>query len=209
MAWNTVPLFFYKQREMSMNRNTEKYCGNCQQARQFSHFTPTPYMEDMDRLPYCRSCCGQKYKKYFKKLNNKAAAVWCLLAELGVPFKAEVWEVTEKVMAVEANKNKEYYLVYLQKFNDMGITASGFWDSDVMLSDILDITTYVNTENGPKDYDKLIKDWGRYEKDGKLNIAAYDFLVNTFDQYTESISDMTPNLENRYRDLVRCEWKLR
>ena len=67
-------------------------------------------------------------------------AVW-LLAELGIPFLREVWEPTQKIVfeSTSAGRKPDLFLTYLRTIKELGIVVEGFWQSDMMLNDFINI----------------------------------------------------------------------
>ena len=123
-----------------MNRMTEAYCINCQSAKAFSNFH-NHVVVGKKYLPLCKTCCNKKLKDYIIVTKNDAAGLWCLLAELGIPFLREVWEPTQKIVfeSTNAGRKPDLFLTYLRTLKELGIMAEGFWQSDMMLSDFIEI----------------------------------------------------------------------
>lgn len=198
-----------------MNRHTEKMCACCENPKPFEQFYKDVIPNRNKYLPYCKSCCRSKMKQYKEIIGNEQAALWCLLAELGVPFLKDVWNEASRI--IESNESKtrkpDIFLTYIRCYNEMGIVAYGFWESDVMLSDLynvkIDNNENVEIESNVIDLNKECEIWGEFRTDGVLDETAYKFLNNTYNQYTEGLQDLNLNIENRYRDLAKAEWRLR
>lgn len=198
-----------------MNRHTEKMCACCDTAKPFDQFYKDVIPNRNRYVPYCKSCCRAKMKQYKEIIGNEQAALWCLLAELGVPFLKDVWNEASRI--IESNESKirkpDIFLTYIRCYNEMGIVAYGFWESDVMLSDLynvkIDNNENVEIESNVIDLNKECEIWGEFRTDGVLDETAYKFLNNTYNQYTEGLQDSNLNIENRYRDLAKAEWRLR
>lgn len=198
-----------------MNRHTEKMCACCDTAKPFDQFYKDVIPNRNRYVPYCKSCCRAKMKQYKEIIGNEQAALWCLLAELGVPFLKDVWNEASRI--IESNESKirkpDIFLTYIRCYNEMGIVAYGFWESDVMLSDLynvkIDNNENVEIESNVIDLNKECEIWGEFRTDGVLDETAYKFLNNTYNQYTEGLQDLNLNIENRYRDLAKAEWRLR
>ena len=188
-----------------MNRTTEAYCCNCQSAKNFSTFH-AHVIVGKKYLPFCKTCCNKKLRDYISVTKSEGAGLWCLLAELGIPFFKEVWENTQKIVfeATGAGRKPDLLLTYLRTFKEFGIVAQGFWQSDMMLDDFVEIGE--NKEENNKeviDLNEQQRIWGRFE------VEDYDFLNFTFNEYTQNLLEMDANLIRRYRDLVKAELRKR
>lgn len=198
-----------------MNRHTEKMCACCDTAKPFDQFYKDVIPNRNRYVPYCKSCCRAKMKQYKEIIGNEQAALWCLLAELGIPFLKDVWNEASRIIEENESKTRkpDIFLTYIRCYNEMGIVAYGFWESDVMLSDLynvkIDNNENVEIESNVIDLNKECEIWGEFRTDGVLDETAYKFLNNTYNQYTEGLQDLNLNIENRYRDLAKAEWRLR
>lgn len=191
----------------------DKTCGCCLKKKPVKDFFVSPRNNDNPRLPYCKQCCINKFNKCLEETNDERIALWCTLAELGIPFLKDIW--AKALTIYEKNKSKrqnniELISAYVYVLNKEKIKVNGFWESEVMMTDFQekDRTEVVNKDI-KTDYRNDIKIWGRYEKDGTLDYEVYDFLNETFNDYTKELDEIDANLEKRYRDLARCELKLR
>lgn len=188
-----------------MNRTTEAYCCNCQSAKNFSTFHAHVTV-GKKYLPFCKTCCNKKLRDYISITKSEGAGLWCLLAELGIPFFKDVWENTQKTVfeATGAGRKPDLLLTYLRTFKEFGVVGQGFWQSDMMLDDFVEIG-----ENKEKDNKEVIdlneqqRIWGRFE------VEDYDFLNFTFNEYTQNLLEMDANLIRRYRDLAKAELRKR
>lgn len=189
-----------------MNTN-KKECGCCGTSKSTAQFHKSP-MDSRKFLPICKLCCRDKLKEYTKATGSESAAFWLVLSELGVPFIQEIWERFE-IFKATATPTTDLVMGYLRILSESGIKVDGFWQSDVMLDMLMD--TKVNREVVREDLDlsEQQKIWGKFLVDGQLDIEAYQFLNETFEDYTKELFDMDTNLEKRYRDLAKCELRLR
>lgn len=198
-----------------MNRHTEKMCACCDTAKPFDQFYKDVIPNRNRYVPYCKSCCRAKMKQYKEIIGNEQAALWCLLAELGIPFLKDVWNEASRIIEENESKTRkpDIFLTYIRCYNEMGIVSYGFWESDVMLTDFynvkVDNNENVEIESNVIDLNKECEIWGEFRTDGVLDETAYKFLNNTYNQYTEGLQDLNLNIENRYRDLAKAEWRLR
>lgn len=189
------------------------YCLQCQTFKELEYYHKNPMTGK--RLPYCKSCLEYKYKTLIRQTGKEEIALWCMLAELGIPFLRLVWDSTYKFLngSFENTRKPSALLAYLKFYEEASPGCKGFWESDIMLTEF--------TENEEEESKQMAKPpkmnllnqkniWGEYKLDnGKLNIEAYEFLNKTFDDYTRDIPEMDANLINRYRDLCKAEWRLR
>lgn len=188
-----------------MNRTTEAYCCNCQSAKNFSTFH-AHVIVGKKYLPFCKTCCNKKLRDYIGVTKSEGAGLWCLLAELGIPFFKEVWENTQKIVfeATGAGRKPDLLLTYLRTFKEFGIVGQGFWQSDMMLDDFVEIGENKEEDNKEViDLNEQQRIWGRFE------IEDYDFLNFTFNEYTQNLLEMDANLIRRYRDLAKAELRKR
>ena len=188
-----------------MNRMTEAYCYNCQSAKSFSNFH-NHVVVGKKYLPMCKSCCSKKLKDYIAVTKSEGAGLWCLLAELGIPFLREVWEPTQKIVfeSTNAGRKPDLFLTYLRTIKELGIVIEGFWQSDMMLNDFVEIGESKKEEvKEVVDLNEQQRIWGKFE------VEDYDFLNFTFNEYTQELLEMDANLIRRYRDLAKAELRKR
>lgn len=194
-----------------MNRMTELYCPNCQTSKSFSNFH-NHILVGKKFLPYCKSCCSKKLKEYIAKTKDEGAGLWCLLAELGIPFLKEVWEPTKKIVLASTNAGRkpDLFLTYVKTVKELGFVLEGFWQSDMMLNDFIDISNDEESEEVKIDWEEQIRVWGKFvNSDGELDEESYNYLNFTFEDYTKGLIEMDANLIRRYRDLCKAELRKR
>lgn len=181
-----------------------RFCPSCGSNKGLPQFYKNPLANSKGLLlPYCKHCCTMKFKSYADKFKNDKAALWCVLAQLNIPFKTEVWDAVQ-LFALGA-KNPDIVSLYMTGYVELGILAEGFWESDEMLFDFYGEAPKVESI----DYKEEILKWGRFEVDGRIDEEAYRFLNKVYEEYTSEILDMDANLVNRYRDLAKAEWRKR
>lgn len=185
-----------------MNTN-KKVCGCCQTAKSPNQFHKSP-MSSGQFLPICKLCCKEKLKAYTEITGSESAAFWLVLSELGVPFIKEVWD-NFQVFKVTATPSTDLIMAYLRTLSESGMKIEGFWQSDVMLDMLMDSVVDRDVEKDELDLTEQQKIWGKFMSDGKLDIEAYQFLNETFEDYTKDLYDIDANLEKRYRDLAKAE----
>lgn len=186
------------------------YCPCCKEHKGYNSFFKSPLLDDDKYVVFCKPCLNKKLDRYKKKIKNDKLAVWSVLAECKVPFIKSVYEQSEALQTVGSKyKKPEFLTTYFRCMYECGESYHGFWESDVMADELMDkkrTEENKNVFNG----DEEIEKWGKIVDDkGKLDIEAYNFLNLHFNQYTQELPNMDVNLENRYRDLVRCELRLR
>lgn len=190
-----------------MNTN-KKVCGCCQTAKAHAQFHKSP-LNSGQFLPICKLCCKDKLKVYTEITGSESAAFWLVLSELGVPFIKEVWDKFQ-VFKATANVNTDLIMAYLRALSESGIKVDGFWQSDVMLDMLMDSVVDREVEREELDLSEQQRIWGKFMSDGKLDVEAYQFLNETFEDYTKDLSnEMDTNLILRYRDLVKAEFRKR
>lgn len=189
-----------------MNTN-KKVCGCCQTAKAPAQFHKSP-LSSSQFLPICKLCCKDKLKAYIEITGSESAAFWLVLSELGVPFIKEVWD-NFQVFKATATPSTDLIMAYLRVLSESGIKVDGFWQSDVMLDMLMDSVVDRDVEREELDLTKQQKIWGKFLVDGQLDIEAYQFLNETFEDYTKELFDMDVNLEKRYRDLAKAELRKR
>lgn len=190
---------------------TELYCPNCQTSKSFSNFH-NHILVGKKFLPYCKSCCSKKLKEYITKTKDEGAGLWCLLAELGIPFLKEVWEPTKKIVLASTNAGRkpDLFLTYVKTIKELGLVLEGFWQSDMMLDDFIDINNDEESEEDKVDWEEQIRVWGKFvNSDGELDEESYNYLNFTFEDYTKDLIEMDANLIRRYRDLCKAELRKR
>ena len=189
-----------------MNTN-KKVCGCCQTAKAPAQFHKSP-LSSGQFLPICKLCCKDKLKVYTEITGSESAAFWLVLSELGVPFIKEVWDKFQAFKAT-ATSGTDLVMAYLRTLSESGIKVDGFWQSDVMLDMLMDSIVDRDVEREELDLDEQQKIWGKFMSDGKLYVEAYQFLNETFEDYTKELYDIDANLEKRYRDLAKAELRKR
>ena len=188
-----------------MNRMTEAYCSNCQSSKAFSNFH-NHVVVGKKYLPLCKACCAKKLKDYITITKSDAAGLWCLLAEVGIPFLREVWEPTQRIVfeSTNAGRKPDLFLTYLRTLKELGVVAEGFWQSNMMLDDFVEIGKSDKDEvEEVIDLNEQQRIWGKFEPED------YEFLNFTFNEYTQELLEMDANLIRRYRDLAKAELRKR
>lgn len=195
-----------------MPRKKTKVCMACEQEKPCTAFykSPNPLY---DYVPLCNQCRNERLATYNKVAKTDGGGLWILLMELGIPFISSVWKETEEDLKGPFGRGVKpnSFVRYMEHLEESGIEVQGIWQSDVMLTDLVDFAPEAREARKLQvEVDKLIKIWGRFTtKDGNIDQDAYLFLENSFENYTQELSEIDVNTENRYRDLCRCELQLR
>ncbi len=195
-----------------MPRKKTKICMACEQEKPCTAFykSPNPLY---DYVPLCNQCRNERLATYNKVAKTDGGGLWILLMELGIPFISSVWKETEEDLKGPFGRGGKpnSFVRYMEHLEESGIEVQGIWQSDVMLTDLVDFAPEAKEARKLQvEVDKLIKIWGRFTtKDGNIDQDAYLFLENNFENYTQELPEMDVNTENRYRDLCRCELQLR
>ena len=187
------------------NRMTDRYCPQCDSFKPFNNFH-THIVNGRKYFPYCKTCTSVRLRGYIKSTGDEGAGLWCLLAEYGVPFIREVWNATQKIVfeATGAGRKPDLFLTYIRTLKDYGLVVEGFWQSDVMLDDFIEIGGCKKEEvKEVIDFNEQQRIWGKFEPED------YEFLNFTFNEYTQELLEMDANLIRRYRDLAKAELRKR
>ena len=74
-----------------------KVCGCCATSKNLTQYYKSPV--DGKYVPICKNCCKKKYKEFLQITNKDSAALWLILAQLGIPFIYDIWKQTELIVA--------------------------------------------------------------------------------------------------------------
>lgn len=184
----------------------EILCSSCRTIKSQTEFANGYGAQAARKVSICKECCNAKLEKYEQRV-GKVGAFWLLMAELGIPFIQQVYDVAyhASISIKKGAKRPDLVELYVKKLNLLDMKYDGFWDSDTMLDDILD--EHKETLDPKLDLALMNRIWGKYPDDKYAE--AYDFLEDRFNDYTKDILDMDANLTNRYRDLCKAEYQKR
>lgn len=184
----------------------EILCSSCRTIKSQTEFANGYGAQAGRKVSICKECCNAKLEKYEQRV-GKVGAFWLLMAELGIPFIQQVYDVAyhASISIKKGAKRPDLVELYVKKLNLLDTKYDGFWDSDTMLDDILD--EHKETLDPKLDLALMNRIWGKYPDDKYAE--AYDFLEDRFNEYTKDILDMDANLTNRYRDLCKAEYQKR
>lgn len=184
----------------------EILCSSCRTIKSQTEFANGYGAQAGRKVSICKECCNAKLEKYEQRV-GKVGAFWLLMAELGIPFIQQVYDVAyhASISIKKGAKRPDLVELYVKKLNLLDMKYDGFWDSDTMLDDILN--EHKETLDPKLDLALMNRIWGKYPDDKYAE--AYDFLEDRFNDYTKDILDMDANLTNRYRDLCKAEYQKR
>jgi len=193
---------------MELNRAKQRYCPCCSTVKDKVKFYPSPIASG-EFLPYCRECVSKKYYAASKALDSRWGALWCLCMEMGVPFLREKFNLLKAQYDGLDGKGRrpEPFGLYLALLKDGGVQYRGIFDSDMQLSEFVDLGIEQSPEEPmQKDMDAQRKQWDKvwgkdYDDEDCQRLDEY------FEDYTKDILEMDTAMTLRYRDLCRAELK--
>lgn len=179
------------------------YCPCCKTEQPISHFYPAYGRQWQETVPLCIDCCDAKLKEY-SEIVGEPSALYTVLGEIGIPYIRDVYQEVVDSRNRGGSKPKVVgaYIKRLQRYSTI---YNGFWDSDVELSELMKREARDRRE-GSMDMNEMQRIWGKFQLE-EMN-EAYEFLEQTFIDYTSDI-ELDANLEKRYRDLCKAEYRLR
>ena len=184
------------------SRTTQTWCAGCMKPKEKTAFIQSLNPRHNIYLPLCRACLNSRFKQYQDELKSEGGALWCLCAEMGYPVIREYYN-----MALGRNKGANgatLFMAYHNTLKEMGFVIEGFWQSDMSLSDFVDMGIE-REEKAEKvlDLEEMERIWGKFEA------KDYELLNGFFEAYTKDIDNLDYSLELRYRDVAKGELRLR
>lgn len=182
------------------NRAKENWCPSCQTAKENKYFIQSLSPVHDRFLPLCRTCLTARFKTYKNVLNSDGGALWCVCSEMSYPVIKKYYDMA---LEKQGTDTRNLFMVYHGVLKDEGFQINGFWQSDMMLDDIIELDT--KTNEMAEDKEKVIdlaeqeRIWGKFEEED------YELLNDLFDAYTNELTDMNMALIMRYRDLCKAE----
>lgn len=182
------------------NRTKENWCPSCQSAKENKYFIQSLSPVHDGFLPLCRACLTARFKIYKNILNSDGGALWCVCSEMSYPVIKKYYD-----MALEKSftDTRNLFMIYHSILKDEGFQINGFWQSDIMLDDIIELDT--KTDEMAEDKEKAIdlteqeRIWGKFEEED------YELLNDLFARYTKDLFSLDTVVELRYRDLCKAE----
>lgn len=191
---------------MEINRAKERMCPACSKIKDKTKFYPNPNKAG-EYLPYCRECTSFKFRAAEENLNSKWAALWCVCMEMGVPLFKDKFEAIRNQYESYSGvgRRPEPFSMYLAMLKDAGVKYKGIFESDMQLSDFVDLNIGDNDgEISQKDLDAQRKEWDRVWG-SSYNNEQCERLDNYYAAYTDSLEQMDAGRMLRYRDLCKAE----
>lgn len=185
------------------NRNLQSWCVGCNKPKDKASFTVSLNPRHDKFLPLCRVCLNTRFKEYQEIMKSEGAAFWCICAEMGYPVIREYYDMAVKRRAGLGNSNTNLFISYHTTLKEMGFQIEGFWQSDMMIDEFIDIGSDRPAEDKAIDLSEQERVWGKFE------VEDYELLNNFFAMYTEDLPQMETALELRYRDLCKAELRKR
>lgn len=182
------------------NRSTQNWCVGCMKPKEKTAFVQSLNPYHNQYLPLCRACLNTRFKEYQNELKSEGAALWCLCAEMGYPVIREYYEIAVK----RKNASMTLFMAYHNTLKELGFVIEGFWQSDMMLDDFIQINQS-KEKNEQKKFNlkEQEKIWGKFDAED------YNLLNEFFNAYTKDIDNLDYSLELRYRDIAKGELRLR
>lgn len=185
------------------NRNTQAWCVGCMTSKENKYFIQSLNPRHNRLLPLCRSCLNARFKEYQEALKSEGGALWCLCAEMGYPVIREYYNIALGRKDKMQN-GATLFMAYHNTLKELGFQIEGFWQSDMELSDFVDMGVEREEKaDKPLDLAEMERLWGKFEA------TDYELLNSFFDMYTQDLPNMDTALELRYRDLCKAELRKR
>lgn len=182
------------------NRAKENWCPNCQTAKENKYFIQSLSPVHDGFLPLCRTCLTARFKTYKSILNSDGGALWCICSEMSYPVIKKYYDMA---LEKQGTDTRNLFMIYHGILKDEGFQINGFWQSDMMLDDIIELDTKTNemAEDKEKAIDLAEQEriWGKFEE------KDYELLNDLFARYTKDLFSLDTVVELRYRDLCKAE----
>lgn len=182
------------------NRAKENWCPNCQTAKENKYFIQSLSPVHDGFLPLCRACLTARFKTYKSILNSDGGALWCICSEMSYPVIKKYYDMA---LGKSSSDTRNLFMIYHSILKDEGFQINGFWQSDIMLNDIIELDT--KTDEMAEDKEKVVdlaeqeRIWGKFEEED------YELLNDLFARYTKDLFSLDTVVELRYRDLCKAE----
>lgn len=190
---------------MEINRVKERYCPCCSKVKDKTKFYPNP-IKSGEYLAYCRECTSIKFRTAEANLDSKWAALWCVCMEMGVPLFKDKFEALRNQYESYSSSGRrpEPFSMYVAMLKDAQVQYKGIFESDMQLSDFVDLNIDNNDGMSQKDLDAKRKEWDRIWG-SSYNNEQCERLDNYYTAYTDSLEQMDAGCVLRYRDLCKAE----
>ena len=190
---------------MEINRVKERYCPCCSKVKDKTKFYPNP-IKSGEYLAYCRECTSIKFRTAEANLDSKWAALWCVCMEMGVPLFKDKFEALRNQYESYSGSGRrpEPFSMYVAMLKDAQVQYKGIFESDMQLSDFVDLNIDNDDGMSQKDLDAKRKEWDRIWG-SSYNNEQCERLDNYYTAYTDSLEQMDAGCVLRYRDLCKAE----
>lgn len=182
------------------NRAKENWCPGCMSAKENKYFIQSLSPVHDRFLPLCRSCLTARFKTYKNVLESDGGALWCICSEMSYPVIKKYYDMALEKSSIDT---RNLFMIYHSILKDEGFQINGFWQSDIMLNDIIELDT--KTDEMAEDKEKAVdlaeqeRIWGKFEEED------YELLNDLFARYTKDLFSLDTVVELRYRDLCKAE----
>lgn len=179
----------------------QSWCIGCQRLRDKTACIQSINPAHDKFLPLCRSCMTARFKEYQEKTGSEGAAFWCMSAEMGYPVIKKYYKQAIEQKEKKSEGRMNLFMEYQAVLRSSRFKFKGFWQSDMMLDEFMDI----GREKGDPEkwLEEQEKIWGKFDKED------YDLLNYYYNMHTEDADIKEPTLQLRYRDVAKGEVRLR
>lgn len=177
------------------------FCPYCKQDKQEVQFYKSPIKTGEYIIP-CKACVTELYKQALNATKDQGAALWSTCMQVGIPMRsAEYKAALDTLEKAGKGKKPSLFMIYWTYLSSCPDKLTGVWDSDVELSNFIDLGDVARAEKDAKeDKARWQKTWGTNYDDDDCQ-----WLDDMFDAYTSGVFDMDTAMEMRYRDLCKLE----
>ena len=194
-----------------MGYTGERECPICHKKRPTAMFI-SDYRKNDEYLLICERCRDDILEKV-SKLHGLMAGVWTLCMMNHVPMIKSIWNQTVKNMV--AMRKNEPFEIYYSTLKEVYGKYSGVWESDLCFSlpspeeeeETVDDNGF-DLKLTMEELQQAIKIWGKFvNENGEIDHNAYSFLIERYNQYTESVEGLTDAMAMQFRNLCKAEWQ--
>lgn len=176
------------------------FCPYCGKEKQDSQFYKSP-IKTGEYIKPCKACVTEIYKQSLGFTKDQGAALWATCMQTGIPIRRAEYEACLETMEKAATgKKPSLFLLYHTYLSTSPEKLNGVWDSDMELSNFIDIgeVSKADTDDVAL-HSRWKRQWG-----GEYNDDEYQWLDDIFDSYTSDILEMDTAMEMTYRNLCRA-----
>ena len=191
----------------NFDRVTEKVCGCCGNIRPKGSFYQSLKNKE-EYLPICKECMRKHYNLAYDKTKSYSVALWSICMEVGVPLIKEAYEVaySQYEESEKAGEKPNLFKYYYTMLKSLGIVYSGNFDSDMSISDFINLSSN-KKGNQVADDTEDVEVRANWDRTWGKNYNNYQcrLLDEYFNNYTQEIVEMDTAMTLRYRDLCKAE----